>query len=307
MDEESKESVCQGLRIPAGQKKRRPEAKEIVSSKKKYFSQSETEISWVPFSRDKAFLAAPSTQARTTRWLIGLTVSSESDPASGSLLGLVFENQRSLQPSVLPWQLTREERACSGGVPRRLLLPPPPPSFSTESPENLDYVEYHDYEDSPHCEPLEVEECQGLGYDTTLFPNLLNHRSQDAAMEELKELIPLIEVECSEVLREFLCSLYMPVCTNYGFHLPPCRALCRQAREECEQAMLADGLKWPDKFDCTRFPEHHELMCVLSLNHSNFLTTPIPTHAPPNFSQSWRSGRPMYHRRPLPHAVCLEC
>ncbi|XP_063604210.1 secreted frizzled-related protein 2-like [Penaeus indicus] len=140
--------------------------------------------------------------------------------------------------------------------------------FSTESPENPDYIEYHDYEDSPHCEPLEAEECQGLGYDTTLFPNLLNHRSQDAALEELKELIPLIEVECSEVLREFLCSLYMPVCTNYGFHLPPCRALCRQAREECEQAMLSDGLKWPDKFDCTRYPEHHELMCVLSLNHS---------------------------------------
>ncbi|XP_047477385.1 frizzled-1-like [Penaeus chinensis] len=170
--------------------------------------------------------------------------------------------------------------------------------FSTESPENPDYVEYHDYEDSPHCEPLEGEECQGLGYDTTLFPNLLNHRSQDAALEELKELIPLIEVECSEVLREFLCSLYMPVCTNYGFHLPPCRALCRQAREECEQAMLSDGLKWPDKFDCTRFPEHHELMCVLSLNQSNFLTTPIPTQAPPNFSHSWRSGASMYPAGP---------
>ncbi|XP_042868597.1 frizzled-7-like [Penaeus japonicus] len=104
------------------------------------------------------------------------------------------------------------------------------PSVNTESPEITDYADY-DYEDSPHCEPLEGEECQGLGYDNTLFPNLLNHRSQDAALEELKALIPLIQVECSEVLREFLCSLYMPVCTNYGFHLPPCRALCRQVGE----------------------------------------------------------------------------
>ncbi|XP_045594266.1 frizzled-8 [Procambarus clarkii] len=128
-------------------------------------------------------------------------------------------------------------------------------------------------EDSRPCEALQEEVCQGLGYHATLFPNLLNHKSQDLASEELLSFLPLIEAECSEVLREFLCTLYMPVCTNYGFHLPPCRSLCKQAREGCEQVLEETELRWPNKFDCTRFPEHHELMCVLTLNHSSVTTS----------------------------------
>ncbi|XP_064115520.1 frizzled-2-like isoform X4 [Macrobrachium nipponense] len=124
-----------------------------------------------------------------------------------------------------------------------------------------------EYEELPKsCESLQGDICQGLGYKETIFPNLLNHESQEEAITDMKKYTPLIEGQCSDVLREFLCALYMPVCTNYGFHLPPCRALCRQVRSGCEEMMEAIGLPWPDKFDCTRFPEHHELMCVMSLS-----------------------------------------
>lgn len=144
---------------------------------------------------------------------------------------------------------------------------------------------------SRHCEALEGDTCLGLGYDDTIFPNLLNHKSQEEAINELKTYLPIIEVKCSEVLREFLCALYMPVCTNYGFHLPPCRALCRQVRRGCEDMMETMGIPWPDNFDCTRFPEHHELMCVLSLNDSS--VTAIETTTTSSTIPStgvWRAG-----------------
>ncbi|XP_071540736.1 uncharacterized protein [Panulirus ornatus] len=153
-------------------------------------------------------------------------------------------------------------------------------------------TEYPEYSDSRPCEALKEDVCQGLGYHATLFPNLLDHKSQDLASAELLSFLPLIELECSEVMREFLCALYMPVCTNYGFHLPPCRSLCKQAREGCEQMMTELGLSWPSKFDCTRFPEHHELMCALTLNHSSVTTTSTtpPSTQPP--SGTWITHSP---------------
>ncbi|XP_042239053.1 frizzled-2-like isoform X2 [Homarus americanus] len=147
-----------------------------------------------------------------------------------------------------------------------------------------------DFPDSRPCEALQEGMCQGLGYEATFFPNLLNHKSQDLASAELLSFLPLIEVECSEVLREFLCTLYMPVCTNYGFHLPPCRSLCKQAREGCEGVMTDMGLTWPSKFDCTRFPEHHELMCLLTLNHTGTVPSTTTTLPPPTRPPSGRWG-----------------
>ncbi|KAK4306471.1 hypothetical protein Pmani_021706 [Petrolisthes manimaculis] len=131
------------------------------------------------------------------------------------------------------------------------------------------------------CEALKEGACAELGYQSTLFTNLMNHKSEDLASQELLTFLPLLQMECADVLREFLCALYMPVCTNSGFHLPPCRSLCKQALEGCSGVMEELGLTWPAKFDCTRFPEHHELMCLMSLNHSSFMTSPTLAPFPP--------------------------
>lgn len=157
----------------------------------------------------------------------------------------------------------------SGGSPLLLLVLT---FFSITRGSSAVPIEDHEVHVRP-CEALEEEACAGFGYQSTLFPNLLNHKSQELASLELLAFLPLLQEECSEVLREFLCALYMPVCTNSGFHLPPCRSLCKLALEGCWEVMEELGVRWPTKFDCTRFPEHHELMCLLSLNHSNVMST----------------------------------
>lgn len=152
------------------------------------------------------------------------------------------------------------------------------------------------------CQVLLEAACRGLGYEDTPLPDSLQHKLPNLASEELLSFLPLLQVGCSEGLREFLCALYMPVCTNYGFHLPPCRSLCKKAREGCAEAMMVLSLSWPSKFDCTRFPEHHELMCVTTLNQSSFgsipTTTTTTTAAPvilPTFPSSPAPSFPSHH------------
>ncbi|KAG0730076.1 Frizzled-7-B [Chionoecetes opilio] len=118
-----------------------------------------------------------------------------------------------------------------------------------------------------------------------------------------------MQVGCSEGLREFLCALYTPICTNYGLHLPPCRSLCKKARKGCEEAMAELELSWPSKFDCTRFPEHHELMCVVTLNQSSFVdaTTPSSAAATHTTAPSPPPFHPHHHSAFTPCSSNADC
>lgn len=161
-------------------------------------------------------------------------------------------------------------------------------------------------EQSP-CQVLQEAACSGVGYEDLMLPDALVHKLPNLASDELLSFLPLLEVGCSEGLREFLCALYMPVCTNYGFHLPPCRSLCKKAREGCEGAMAELSVPWPSKFDCTRFPEHHELMCVVTLNQSSFditSTTFTTTTAAANTIFSPSPPPPQEHHH---HPTLTQC
>ena len=37
------------------------------------------------------------------------------------------------------------------------------------------------------CEPLTIPLCQGLEYNATIFPNMLNHKSQEEAAVEVRQ------------------------------------------------------------------------------------------------------------------------
>ncbi len=113
------------------------------------------------------------------------------------------------------------------------------------------------------CEPVKIPLCHGVWYNTTIFPNILNHKTQEEAALEVHQFFPLVKVGCSDDLAFFLCSVYAPVCTVLQTPVPPCRSLCNSAKHGCEDLMNQFGFTWPDSLNCDRFPEIGEgIICV---------------------------------------------
>ncbi|CAL8393662.1 unnamed protein product [Arctogadus glacialis] len=108
------------------------------------------------------------------------------------------------------------------------------------------------------CEPITLRMCQGLPYNSTFMPNVLNHYDQQTAALAMEPFHPMVNLQCSQELRMFLCALYAPVCTEYGRVTLPCRRLCLQARSDCYRLMDMFGVSWPHEMDCDRFPDCDE-------------------------------------------------
>ncbi|CAL8316416.1 unnamed protein product [Merluccius merluccius] len=108
------------------------------------------------------------------------------------------------------------------------------------------------------CEPITLRMCQGLPYNSTFMPNVLNHYDQQTAALAMEPFHPMVNLQCSQELRMFLCALYAPVCTEYGRVTLPCRRLCLQARSDCYGLMDMFGVSWPQEMDCNRFPDCDE-------------------------------------------------
>ena len=118
------------------------------------------------------------------------------------------------------------------------------------------------------CEPLTIPLCQGLEYNTTIFPNMLNHTSQAEAALEVLQFYPFVKVGCSKDLAFFLCSVYAPICTVLNTPVPPCRSLCNSAKRVCEVLMKRFGFSWPKSLRCDRFPKLGEEICM-DVNRTN--------------------------------------
>ena len=115
------------------------------------------------------------------------------------------------------------------------------------------------------CEPIRVEACQGLGYNVTAMPNFGGHESQLDAELQIQTFAPLIQYGCSSQLRFFLCSVYVPMCTEkVADNIGPCRPLCASVKERCHPILVEFGFPWPSSLDCERFPEenNHLHMCM---------------------------------------------
>lgn len=69
----------------------------------------------------------------------------------------------------------------------------------------------------------------------------------------------MVNLQCSPELRMFLCSLYAPVCSEYGRITLPCRRLCLQAKSDCYRLMDMFGVSWPEEMDCNRLSKHSSL------------------------------------------------
>ena len=111
---------------------------------------------------------------------------------------------------------------------------------------------------NPKCQKITVRMCKNLSYNMTHFPNRFFHEDQKEAAAEVHQFWPLVQTNCSLMLKPFLCAMYVPVCgnTDKRFEVRPCRSTCEQARKGCSiDLMKTYGFKWPQKFSCFLFPE----------------------------------------------------
>ncbi len=121
---------------------------------------------------------------------------------------------------------------------------------------------FNDPSQSSQCEPLDtdiLELCKGIAYNETRFPNFMKQKSQQEAAADTRLYLPLVKINCSPVLKLFLCSLYAPPCVkDYSSTLLPCREMCQKAKSGCESTMQRlVGFNWPEYIDCWRFPSFH--------------------------------------------------
>uniref|UniRef100_A0AAX7TU73 Corin, serine peptidase n=1 Tax=Astatotilapia calliptera TaxID=8154 RepID=A0AAX7TU73_ASTCA len=108
------------------------------------------------------------------------------------------------------------------------------------------------------CEPISLELCMNLPYNLTSFPNYLGHLSQrESSVSWESSLFPaLVQTGCYQYLMFYACTLLVPKCDPVSLQrVPPCRSLCRSAKEKCESVLSIVGLQWPEDSDCSQFPE----------------------------------------------------
>ncbi|CAG9788615.1 unnamed protein product [Diatraea saccharalis] len=115
------------------------------------------------------------------------------------------------------------------------------------------------------CEPIKVAMCKNIGYNQTGMPNLARHTLQADADVTLQTFSPLVQYGCSSQLDLFLCTVYVPMCTDkVALPIGPCRGLCESVYERCYPVLSEFGFQWPAELDCSLFPaeNNHEHMCM---------------------------------------------
>lgn len=127
------------------------------------------------------------------------------------------------------------------------------------------------------CEEINIPMCKGIGYNATQLPNMFHHDSQEEAGLEVHQFWPLVEIQCSDDLRFFLCSMYTPICIeDYHKPLPACRSVCNRAKAGCAPIMSQYGFGWPDRMNCDELPIFGDanVLCMDSKNGAEPTVSP---------------------------------
>lgn len=139
-------------------------------------------------------------------------------------------------------------------TPTQSLIPPtifavastPPPTPSPGTP--------------TQCERIQISFCLNVGYNWTSFPNAGRQVSQQGALMQLENFVPLIRQRCSEAIVHYLCAHYVPECRPQGV-LRPCRDLCEFVRDGCMSNFSSAGIAWPEEFNCGILPVRPQSLC----------------------------------------------
>lgn len=106
------------------------------------------------------------------------------------------------------------------------------------------------------CEKITTPLCQHLGYNTTMMPNFMGHEDQRDAALGLHVYKDLLNHNCSSFLRLFVCSVFIPLCSEHVPRaIPACRGLCEEVKKDCISTLQQINVGWPPELDCNKFPE----------------------------------------------------
>ena len=168
------------------------------------------------------------------------------------------------------------------------------PSSQLQQQQQLQSSSFQDLSDSSSskCEPLNTDVlqlCKDIAYNETRYPNFMKQKSQQEAAAETALYLPLIRINCSPVLKLFLCTLYAPPCVkNYTLTLKPCREMCEKAKYGCEDYMKRFSFSWPEYIDCWRFPSFNgPEACVTDESYASGLFEERKTKLQPTQQQNW--------------------
>ncbi|KAJ3590898.1 hypothetical protein NHX12_008846 [Muraenolepis orangiensis] len=126
-------------------------------------------------------------------------------------------------------------------------------------------VAFGDEVEEMTCDPIRIAMCQGLGYNVTKMPNLVGNVLQSDAELQLTTFTPLIQYGCSSQLKFFLCSVYVPMCTDkVPIPIGPCGSMCLSVKRKCLPVLNEFGFIWPEVLNCSLFPPQndHNHMCM---------------------------------------------
>ncbi|XP_057698389.1 carboxypeptidase Z isoform X1 [Corythoichthys intestinalis] len=112
-------------------------------------------------------------------------------------------------------------------------------------------------EAKPTCTEMHLSYCNDVGYTSTIFPNILGHRTRMDAESGAEYLLlsvihGLLNGECSPDIRLVGCSVLASPCRDDKI-VKPCRSTCEALKKDCFHTFEAIDMAWPYFLDCDRF------------------------------------------------------
>lgn len=105
------------------------------------------------------------------------------------------------------------------------------------------------------CEPIIVPRCIRMHYNMTFFPNPLGHYDQRIAAAHMEPFLPLLNLQCSPEVLDFMCMAFFPACTEPKNIVLPCREMCKTVYSDCKNLMDTFDITWPEELECDRLED----------------------------------------------------
>ncbi|KAF5270682.1 hypothetical protein FQA39_LY01420 [Lamprigera yunnana] len=93
-----------------------------------------------------------------------------------------------------------------------------------------------------------------LGLGVAIY--ILGEKLNKAIWGTLHMYKDLLNHNCSSFLRLFVCSVFIPLCSEHvPTAIPACRGLCEEVKKDCVSSLQQINFAWPVELDCNKFPE----------------------------------------------------
>ncbi|KAL1123308.1 hypothetical protein AAG570_002394 [Ranatra chinensis] len=90
---------------------------------------------------------------------------------------------------------------------------------------------------------------------------------------QLQAFLPLVHYNCTRHLRFFLCSVFVPLCSEHVVGaIPSCRGLCHEVEADCRSVLQSFDLS----FNCSRLPEPDKRGLCMQFPDAKKTTTEAP-------------------------------